>query len=41
MKIHGSALKFRGPGYHDKVCDLTAGSDIEKLYLTKFIELVR
>lgn len=24
MKIHGSTLKFRGPGYHDKVSDLTA-----------------
>lgn len=26
MKIHGSTLKFRGPGYHDKVSDLTAST---------------
>ncbi|CAG8890342.1 unnamed protein product [Penicillium egyptiacum] len=26
MKIHGSPMKFRGPGYHDKASDLTAYS---------------
>lgn len=39
MKIHGSTLKFRGPGYHDKVSDLTAcghlDMNLEKHQLTK------
>lgn len=39
MKIHGSTLKFRGPGYHDKVSDVIAYGhlhrNIEKLQLTK------